>query len=208
MLNMKFLHLVSGGLGVNTYFLINETTNTAIVIDSGEDYELIKKVERERGFTIKAVLLTHAHFDHAGNAKKLQDDGVKIYISKIDAPKLKNNQNLASSLGITFDHLTPDVTFDDGEILQIEGITVKTLLTPGHTDGSACFMVGGMLFTGDTLFCEDVGRSDFPTGSAESLAKSVKRLFDLDGDYEVYPGHDEFSTLSHERKYNTFIRYD
>ena len=205
---MKIFHLSSGPLRVNSYFLVNEESKNAILIDGGENYKLIKKVEEENGFNIKAVLLTHAHFDHAGNAKKLQDDGAKIYISKIDAPKLLNEENLASSFGRKFDYCTADFTFNGGDKLLIEGIEIDVIATPGHTDGSVTFKVGDILFTGDTLFLESIGRSDFPSGDKDVLIASVKKLFNLDGDYKVYPGHQEFSTLSHERKNNFFVDYD
>lgn len=205
---MKLLHLSSGPLEVNTYFLVNESTSAAIVVDGGESYKLMKKAEEEYGFKIKAVLLTHAHFDHAGNAKKLQDDGAKIYVSAVDAAKLKGDLNLARAFGRRFDELDADFTFSDGDILDIEGIKIKAIITPGHTDGSACFIVDDMIFSGDTLFCESIGRTDFPTGDRNALIASVKRLFAFDGDYKVYPGHRGFTTLSHERKYNTFVDYD
>lgn len=205
---MKLLHLVSGPLRVNTYFLINENTNETIVIDCGENYKLVKKTEETYGLKIKAVLLTHAHFDHSGIAKKLQDDGAKIYISKIDAPKLLNDDNLSANFGRKFDYLTADYTFGDGDEINLFGITLKALITPGHTDGSACFITGGCIFSGDTLFLECVGRTDFKTGNKDEMVRSVKRLFALEGDYSVYPGHDEFTTLEHERKYNTFADYD
>lgn len=205
---MKLYHLCSGPLRVNTYFLVNEYTRDAVIIDGGENYKLIKETEKKYGFKIKALLLTHAHFDHAGNAKKLQDDGVKVFISLKDAPKLNNDENLAGDFGRVFDKFTPDYTFTDGDYISACGIKIKALLTPGHTDGSATFIVDDMMFTGDTLFLESVGRTDFKTGDRDALIKSVKRLFALDKDYKVYPGHEEFTTLSHERQFNTFIDYD
>ncbi len=187
---------------------MNESTTEAAVIDCGENYNLIKKTEKEYGFTVKAVLLTHAHFDHAGCAKKLQDDGAKIYVSDKDAPKLLNEENLASAFGRKFDKLVADETFTDGEKLCVCGIKIEVIATPGHTDGSVSFIVGNMLFTGDTLFFRSVGRTDFPSGSREALVASVKKLFALSGDYIVYPGHEEFTTLSEERKYNSLVDYD
>ena len=204
---MKLYNLVNGPLRVNTYFIVNDQ-GEAMVIDSGENYNKVKQTEKDLGVKIKAVLLTHAHFDHAGNAKKLQDDGAKIYISSIDAPKLKNELNLSSHFGRKFDVLDADFTFMDGEELSVIGIPVKVMLTPGHTDGSATFIIENMLFTGDTLFLESVGRTDFPSGNRRDLVSSVKKLFALNGDYSVYPGHEDFTTLDHERKYNTFIDYD
>lgn len=204
---MKMYHLPSGPLRVNTYFLVNDK-NQAVVIDGGENYKKVKQVEKEYGFKIEALLLTHAHFDHAGNAKKLQEDGAKVYISELDAPKLLNEQNLSGDFGREFDYLTADYTFKDGDVINVCGFEIKVIATPGHTDGSVCFLIGNMLFTGDTLFLESVGRTDFITGNREQLVSSVKKLFDLEGDYTVYPGHEDFTTLSHERKYNAFIDYD
>lgn len=205
---MKLYHLTTGLLGVNSYFLVNEETKKAILIDGGESYKSIKKASEDLGVKITTLLLTHAHFDHAGNAKALQDDGVKVYISSLDAPKLKNDLNLASDFGRRFDFLDADYTFNDGDELNLEGISIKVILTPGHTDGSVTFLVGDMLFTGDTLFRCSIGRSDFPTGDKAVLINSVKKLMSLEGDYRVYPGHDDFTTLSYERENNAFVDYD
>lgn len=205
---MKFLHVTTGPLRVNTYILINEELSTAIVIDSGENYNRLKKIEQEYNFKIKAVLLTHAHFDHAGNARALQRDGAKIYISEVDAQKLLNDDNLGRRFGRNFEYLQADYLLNDGDIINVEGIEIKVISTPGHTDGSVCFLIGNMLFSGDTLFLESVGRTDFVSGNRNQLVESVRKLFNLPGEYNVYPGHEEFTTLSHERKYNTFIDYD
>ena len=205
---MKLYHLSSGPLRVNSYFLVNEKTNECAVIDSGENYKLIKQTEQKYGFIIKAVLLTHAHFDHAGNVKKLQDDGAKIYASEIDAKKLLNEDNLSSDFGRNFEYCTADFTFNDKDELLVCGIKIKVIATPGHTDGSVCFLVDNMLFTGDTLFLESVGRTDFKSGNREQLVSSVKKLYALEGDYVVYPGHEQFTTLEHERRFNTFVDYD
>ena len=204
---MKLYHLSSGPLRVNTYFLVNEESGKAVVIDSGENYKKIKQVEAEYGFKIEVALYTHTHFDHAGNAKKLQDDGVKIYASEIDAKKLLNDQNLSMDFGRKFDYVHADHTFNDGDELILCGIKIKVIATPGHTDGSVTFMVDNMLFTGDTLFLECVGRTDFVTGSYEEMVKSINKLFSLSGDYAVYPGHDEFTTLSYERENNVMSEY-
>ena len=204
---MKFYHLVTGLLRVNTFFIVNEE-NEAVVIDCGENYQRVKETEKNLGFKIKAVLLTHAHFDHAGCAKKLQDDGAKIYISKNDADKLHNELNLGKRFGRNFEDLTADFTFGDGEELTICSITFKVIATPGHTDGSVCFMLDNMLFSGDTLFFDSVGRTDLLGGNREDLTASVKKLFALNGDFSVYPGHGEFTTLERERKYNVMAEYD
>ncbi len=198
---MKTYHISTGFLGVNTYFLVNENGD-AVMIDGGENYQKIKDFANKNGFNIKAELLTHAHFDHAGNAGRFQKDGVKIYSSKLDGEKLITNQTLSSR----FECFTPDFYFSDGEELNLFGIKIKVIATPGHTDGSVCFLVDDMIFSGDTLFYECVGRTDFPTGDISQLERSIKKLYALSGDYKVYPGHEDFTTLSHERKFNQFFR--
>ena len=205
---MKIYHLSSGPLRVNTYFLVNETTREAVAIDGGENYKLIKRAEEENGFKIKHLLLTPAHFDHAGNAAEIKADGAKVYISAKDAEKLVGGGTLAENFGRRFTPVNADVILLGGETLSLSGIEIEVIATPGHTDGSLTFKTGDMLFTGDTLFLESVGRTDFPTGNREELIRSVKKLFALEGDYQVYPGHEEFTTLSHERKYNLFSDVD
>ena len=205
---MILYHLSSGPLRVNTYFLVNEKTREAVAIDGGENYKLIKRTEEENGFKIKHLLLTHAHFDHAGNAALLQADGAKVYISALDGEKLAGGGTLAENFGRKFQPLKADVLLFGGEKLSLSGIEIEVIATAGHTDGSLTFKTGDMLFTGDTLFLESVGRTDFPTGDRAALIKSVKKLFALDGDYRVFPGHEDFTTLSHEREFNTFSDVD
>lgn len=205
---MILYHLSSGPLRVNTYFLVNEQTREAVVIDGGENYKLIKRNEEENRFKIKHLLLTHAHFDHAGNAALLQADGAKVYISALDAEKLIGGGTLAENFGRKFKPLKADILLFGGEKLSLSGIDIEVIATAGHTDGSLTFKTGDMLFTGDTLFLESVGRTDFPTGDRAALIKSVKKLFALDGDYRVFPGHEDFTTLSHEREFNTFSDVD
>lgn len=205
---MILYHLSSGPLRVNTYFLVNEKTREAVAIDGGENYKLVKRTEEENGFKIKHLLLTHAHFDHAGNAALLQADGAKVYISALDAEKLTGGGTLAENFGRKFKSLKADVLLFGGEKLSLCGIDIEVIATAGHTDGSLTFKISDMLFTGDTLFLESVGRTDFPTGDRAALINSVKKLFALNGDYRVFPGHEEFTTLSHEREFNTFSDVD
>ena len=119
---MKLYHISTGMLGVNTYFLVGEN-NDAVMIDGGENYEKICAFARENGFNIKVELLTHAHFDHAGNASKFQKNGVKIYSSKLDAIKLENGQTLSNH----FERFSPDYIFTDGEILDLFNIKIKVI---------------------------------------------------------------------------------
>lgn len=203
---MKIVKISTGVLSVNTFLLINEETNECIIIDSGEDYQTIKSASKDLGVTAKYLLYTHAHFDHIGNAHLFQKDGLKAYISDIDAKKLGTDEHLGFMYRRNFTSFTPDKTFCDGEELDLLGIKIKVMLTPGHTTGSVCFIVQNNIFTGDTLFMDSIGRTDFPSGDYVTLEKSVRKLYKLQGDYNVYAGHGEDTTLSRERVYNMFIR--
>lgn len=199
---MKVLKITTGPLAVNTYFLINEDTKKAVMIDGGHLHKQIKEYASNNGFTITAELLTHSHFDHSMGAKLFQQDGVKIYASELEAEKLKNNQTLAKDFGLKAEPLIVDEILHDGQKIEIEGIKIKVMQTPGHTDGSLIFIVEDKIFSGDTLFFESYGRTDFPTGSIKDMAESINRILSLEGDYIVYTGHGEETTLSHERIFN------
>ncbi len=205
---MKVFTLATGELQVNTYFLVDESTDECVIIDGGEDFEAVMDTASKLGVKIVADVLTHAHYDHAGNAKRLQESGVKIFVSAIDAPKLTNGDNLAHHAGKFFESFVPDCLFEDGQTLEFGNVKLKVMITPGHTNGSSCFITDNSLFTGDTLFYRSAGRVDFPTGNAKQLLQSLKNLASLDGNFTVYPGHGETTTLQFERENNYFINYD
>lgn len=201
------IHFKTGPLSVNTYILVGEK-NKALIIDAGGNYKRIKKEEEEGGFQIEAAILTHGHFDHAGACAQLQKDGVRVYINELDADFLYTDKNLALTMGCPFETLRADYTFKDGDLLTLCGINLEVIHTPGHTVGSCCFKTGNILFAGDTLFNMSVGRTDFPTGNYAALINSIKnKLFLLQGDYKVYPGHENFTTLDFERKNNPYLEY-
>ena len=204
---ITFYHIVTGNLEVNSYLLTKDGEN-AILIDCGDDYNKIIEAKKELGLKVRAVLLTHAHFDHSGSAKRLQDDGVKIYISEKDAPKLKNSDNLAFHFGIKFNELEPDYIFSDGDVLNLYGIEIKVVSTPGHTDGSVCFIIEDKIFSGDTLFKLSFGRTDFPTGNIKHLVSSIKKLFKCYGGFLVFAGHGESTNIDYEKKFNPIYEYD
>ncbi len=200
---MKIYSAVSGPLKVNTYFIVNEQTKEAFVIDAGANYHLVEEAQKKFNIKVVAVLLTHAHFDHSRCCLKLQEMGIKIYLSKLDTPKLYDGGHLG---GKNFPEFTPDYTFIDNEVISICGINVKVLITPGHTDGSACFIIENNIFSGDTLLFESVGRTDMLGGNPQAIESSIFRLYNLIGDYNVYSGHGQPTTLSHERVNNPFFR--
>ncbi len=205
---MEIITIYPRGFGANTY-IITEDGKTAIVIDPAQprvEGELLK-----RGLQATHVLLTHCHFDHVGGVEPLQEGGARVYCSAAEKPLVGTDMDLAFHFGAPRALYRADEVFEDGEEKTLGGISVKMLLTPGHTKGSCCYLItakdgGRHLFTGDTLFMDSIGRTDFPTGSIADMRQSLRRLAALDGDMPVYAGHNEETTLDREKKYNPFMQ--
>lgn len=205
---MEIIHFKTGPVSVNTYIVYNQDTLKGFIIDPGGNFKRILKEITDKGINLQAQLLTHGHFDHCGACRQLQDYGVPVYIHKNDAAKLNSKGNLSEFFGAGFEKFSADRQLNGGDILDIAGFSIKVLHTPGHTSGSVCFIVNGCIFSGDTLFNMSVGRTDFPDGDSAALLCSVRdKLFALKGEYSLYPGHDEFSTLDYEKKYNPYVEY-
>ena len=204
---MEIITIYPRVFGANSY-AITEDGKNAIVIDPSSqrvESELLK-----RGLKATCVLLTHCHFDHIMGVPALQEGGAKVYCSEREKPLVGTDNELFELSGFPQVYYRVDETFFDGEEKILNGIKVKALLTPGHTVGSACYVItakdgGRYLFTGDTLFAGSIGRTDLPTGNISSLRLSLEKLKNLQGDYPVYPGHGEETTLEEERKTNPFL---
>ncbi|MGN0814098.1 MAG: MBL fold metallo-hydrolase [Candidatus Coproplasma sp.] len=199
---MKIHKIYPFGFASNTYILTADG-KTCIVIDCAQPHVLDKC--RELGLTPEYVLLTHCHYDHIGGCGALYQAGAKIICGKDEEDLIFSEDNRAIFHGITIPHFEISRTVRDGEELELCGIRIKVISTPGHTRGGVCYVVQDNIFSGDTLFFESVGRTDFSTGSASQLTRSVKKLYALAGDYKVYCGHGEDTTLNHERIYNPYI---
>ena len=205
---MEIITISPRGFGANAYAL-TEDGKTAIVIDPAQarvESELIK-----RGLTPAYVLLTHCHFDHVGGVSALQASGARVLCSEAEKPLIGTSADLFEMFGAPRLPFKIDETFADGEEKELCGIRVKMLLTPGHTSGSACYLItakdgGRYLFTGDTLFEDSIGRTDFPTGDIGQMRTSLRKLSALKGDYPVYAGHNDPTTLDRERKHNPFMQ--
>ena len=201
---MEITKVSVGDLQVNCYIL--SVGSDAVVIDAGDEYEKI--IKAAKGKKIKAVLLTHGHFDHTGAVKELQKNGAKVYISKDEEYMLSDSYScLSAPFGFPFNEIKADFTFNDGDVLEIAGISFKIILTPGHTTGSACFLVDDVLFSGDTLFYRSIGRTDFPGGDFDVISKNIReKLYTLPENTVVYAGHGEDTTIGEEKQLNPFVR--
>ena len=206
---MYFRQITSGSLDEHIYILGADGTNDVVVIDPGESKPALDALQKD-GRNCVAVLLTHGHFDHIGGVRALKDAyNAPIYIHEADANMLKSNRmSLAVLTGSLVKPVEPDVLLHGGETLALAGLTLDVIHTPGHTKGGVCYALKSdrKLFVGDTLFLEGSGRTDFPGGSEKELYHSIAdKLFSLEGDFDVYCGHEEETTLEHERKNNPFV---
>lgn len=200
---MKILYFKTGPISVNTYIVYNEKSLDGFIIDPGGNYKRIKKECSDYGIKLKAQLLTHGHFDHCGACAELQKEGIPVYIHKDDMEKLNNSYNLAGMFNISFNSFTAEKILNEGDKFTIAEINIEVLHTPGHTSGSVCYIIENNIFSGDTIFKMSIGRTDFPGGDTKTLHKSIRdKIFKLKGDYNLYPGHDEFTTLDYERSNN------
>ncbi len=186
MLHKKLLTV--GELGTSCYILWEDASDGCIVIDPGAEAERIRRACEGR--KIEAILLTHGHFDHIGAVKELAGNGADIVIHRLDAPML-NDPGLNASWMIGEAITAPQATrfVQEGSEITYAGVTLHVLHTPGHTPGGVCYRAGEWFFTGDTLFHGGYGRTDLPGGSDAQLADSLRRLYPLTRDADIFPGH-------------------
>ena len=196
MLNMK--HLALGAYQTNCYLVWDENSSACVVIDPGYEAKTVLLEAKKLGKEISAILLTHGHFDHVGAVKDLAaETDCKVYLCAED---------LSMPPQMTAGPLYYTDTYAEGDFVEEAGLSFKVIHTPGHTPGSVCLLCENALFSGDTLFWGSCGRTDLPGGNWATIQKSLKRLAALSGDYDVYPGHGDFTKLSFERKMNPYMQ--
>lgn len=200
---------ILGMVGTNCYLLCNMDIKECVLIDPADSQDEISRMIDESGCSLKGILLTHGHFDHIMAADAIRDKyGVKVYASCDEKNTLEQPHiNLGEAYGLKLS-VKADVWHKDGEILKLAGFDIEALHTPGHTEGGSCYYIReiGVLFSGDTLFCGSVGRTDFPGGSMSEIVRSIKeKVMVLPDDTKVYPGHGEGTSVGYERENNPFL---
>ncbi|MBR5683379.1 MAG: MBL fold metallo-hydrolase [Ruminococcus sp.] len=205
---MKIHHLQLGPLRSNCY-IVETAPGRCVAIDIGGDSRLLLEFLKMKKLRLGKILLTHGHFDHIGGAEEVhQATGAEVYIHELDAHMLTSESaSLASNMSfIDFVPLT-DWTCIFGDCYINDGdCSFRVLHTPGHSRGSVCYICEDVIFSGDTLFCCSVGRTDFPDSSDAAMAYSLNTLYHLQGDYKVLPGHNESTTLGYEREANPYMK--
>lgn len=206
---MKIRSFTVGRMAAQCYIVSDEESNTAFMIDPGDNADYLLERLSEQSAELKYVILTHGHFDHVMAADEiLKNTRAKLVVCDNEVPALTDPElGGFNSFGIgKFVPLRADIVVSDGDKLDFAGHEIEFLNTPGHTKGSMCIKMGDVIFTGDTLFAGTCGRCDFAGGDYREMLDSLKRLAELSGEYTVYPGHGEATKMSIERQYNPYMR--
>jgi glyoxylase-like metal-dependent hydrolase (beta-lactamase superfamily II) len=201
--------LIVGPLLANCYIVWDESVKQGVIIDPGDDADIILKTLKKLSVEITSILATHGHFDHVGAVAPLKRElKVEFLAHKDDLFFIEDGENAARRWGVTIEQPPkPDRFITDGEKIKVGNFELEILHTPGHSPGGVSFLHNHMVFGGDTLFKGSIGRTDFRKGSYEDLAKSIKtRLYTLPDDTIVYTGHGPITTIGDEKRYNPFVR--
>ena len=200
--------LVVGEIETNCYIVFDEKTNFCAVIDPGDKALEILAEIKALGGCLKAIFLTHGHFDHMLAAQELkQQTGAPIYLHKDDVFFIEIvNEKYSLDFGVQYQKPQIDKFFEDGMTVKVGELEFKVFNTKGHSKGSCVLLCEDCMFSGDTLFERECGRCDLPGGSLDEMYASLKKLAELYGDYKVYPGHGEDTLLSYERLNNPYMK--
>ena len=205
----KVERVLCGSVGTNCYVLINTQTQETVIIDPADDAPMLSAKLKEKNLKPAAILLTHGHYDHIMAVEELRKEyGIPVIAHEEEKQILENPKgNLSTMIGKPFT-VKADRFVKDEELLVTAGFSIRVLHTPGHTIGGCCYDLAdeNLLFSGDTLFWESVGRTDFPTGSMSALVRSIKeKLMVLPESTRVYPGHMGSTSIENEKQNNPFL---
>ena len=212
MSDFRIKTMVLGMVGTCCYIVYHEKTREAVIIDPADNADYLVSKCREFGVEPEAVLLTHAHFDHMMAADDIRKTyGCKLYVHMDDEKMLNDpSLNLSGTMGTEQVSISADHLLRDGDVLHFLNREWKVMATPGHTAGSVCYYIPEeeVVFSGDTLFAESLGRTDLPTGSMSAIVHSIaEKLLVLPDEIMVYPGHGDATTIAHEKQYNPVAAY-
>ncbi|MCI8403876.1 MAG: MBL fold metallo-hydrolase [Clostridia bacterium] len=195
----------------NTYIVYDEITKNGVVIDPGYKCEGILKAASDDEINIKYILITHCHYDHISDLESLREKTKALLVSgknavvNIGKPEINHS---VSGLGYELRAKKSEIILNDNESLTVDGLNIKCIYTPGHTDCGVCYIFNDKnIFTGDTLFLRSIGRYDLPTGNGDELVNSIKtRLYTLDDETMVFPGHGGQTSIGYEKKFNMYVK--
>lgn len=206
---IKLKSLVVGPFASNCY-IVGSEVGEGIVVDPGDDADRILRAIEELNLDIKLIVATHGHIDHIGAVKEVKEaTGAQFAIHGGDARILSSRRNPLSFLMATsaLSPPQPEILLKDGDVLEAGSLSFTVLHTPGHSPGGISLLEHGVVFVGDTLFCQSIGRFDFPGASGSQLLNSIHtKLMTLPDDTVVYPGHGPETTIGDERRWNPFLR--
>ncbi len=205
---VQVITCIVGMLETNCHIVFDTESRLGFVVDPADDVQKILECINENNIKVTHIFLTHGHFDHILALSKLKDaTNAKVCIHALDEPKLKSKtESLYYHVySDEFPTVDADILLNGGETIEIGGINVSVIHTPGHTVGSVCYDTGDVLLSGDTLFRNSCGRTDFPDGNTHALLKSLRFLGNIKGDRKVFSGHGEPTLLSVERKKNPYL---
>lgn len=206
---MKIVNIPTGMLQANTYLVCDETSRLGFIVDLGGYSKELKNIIEKNDIQIQYIVLTHGHGDHIGGVQEHLKDfpDAKVVCSRAEEKMLLDPElNEAHHFGPEKVSFKPDILVDDGDTLAVGNMTMKFIMTPGHTEGGMCILIDDVLFSGDTLFCRSIGRTDLAGGDFRTIMESIKKkLFLLPDETQVLPGHMGPTTIGFEKEHNPFV---